>query len=84
MLLDDLAVCHVLQTLQLVFNVGIIILGNGQGLSQVVMFKVWFCTITVVYVFLREQLCFTVCNIVWMIAGPSRPYILGKNELRPS
>ena len=84
MLLDDLAVCHVLQTLQLVFNVGIIILGNGQGLSQVVMFKVCFCTITVVYVFLREQLCFTVCNIVWMIAGPSRPYILGKNELRPS
>ena len=31
--------------------------------------------------FLREQLCFSVCSIVWMIAGRSRPYILGKNEL---
>ena len=80
MLLDDFAVCNVLQSLQLIFNVGIIILGNGQGLSQVVMFKVCFCKVTVVYMFLREQLCFSVCNIVWMIAGRSRPYILGKNK----
>ncbi|KAF8435462.1 transmembrane amino acid transporter protein-domain-containing protein [Boletus edulis BED1] len=46
-------VCHVLQSLQLIFNVGLIILGNGQGLSQVVKFR----------------LCFSVCNIVWMIGG---------------
>ncbi|KAF8120731.1 transmembrane amino acid transporter protein-domain-containing protein [Boletus edulis] len=45
--------CNVLQSLQLIFNVGIIILGNGQGLSQVAKFK----------------LCFSVCNIVWTLAG---------------
>jgi len=39
--------------LQLIFNVGLIILGNGMGLSQVAKFR----------------LCFSVCNIVWMIAG---------------
>ena len=38
---EDLAVCNVLQSLQLIFNVGIIILGNGQGLSQMAQFKVW-------------------------------------------
>ena len=54
MLLDDLAVCHVLQSLQLIFNVGLIILGNGQGLSQVAKFKVRCCTITVVYTFLLD------------------------------
>ncbi|KAF8553096.1 hypothetical protein OG21DRAFT_1414934 [Imleria badia] len=46
-------VCNVLQSLQLIFNVGIIILGNGQGLSQMAQFK----------------LCFSVCNIVWTLAG---------------
>ncbi|KAG6328146.1 hypothetical protein ID866_10943, partial [Astraeus odoratus] len=45
--------CNILQSLQLIFNVGIIILGNGQGLSQMVKFK----------------LCFSVCNIVWTLAG---------------
>jgi len=45
--------CNVLQSLQLIVNVGLIILGNGQGLSQIAKFK----------------LCFSVCNIVWMIAG---------------
>jgi hypothetical protein len=46
-------VCNILQSLQLVINVGIIILGNGQGLSQMVKFK----------------LCFSVCNVVWTLAG---------------
>ncbi|KAG6372469.1 transmembrane amino acid transporter protein-domain-containing protein [Boletus reticuloceps] len=45
--------CNVLQSLQLIFNVGLIILGNGQGLSQVAKFK----------------LCFIVCNIIWTLAG---------------
>ena len=42
---EELAVCNVLQTLQLIFNVGLIILGNGQGLSQMAQFKVCICTI---------------------------------------
>ncbi|KAG1734875.1 transmembrane amino acid transporter protein-domain-containing protein [Suillus paluster] len=46
-------VCNILQSLQLVFNVGLIILGNGQGLSQMAKFK----------------LCFSVCNVVWTLAG---------------
>ncbi|KAG1824780.1 transmembrane amino acid transporter protein-domain-containing protein [Suillus subaureus] len=46
-------VCNILQSLQLVINVGIIILGNGQGLSQMAKFK----------------LCFSVCNVVWTLAG---------------
>ncbi|KAL4064659.1 transmembrane amino acid transporter protein-domain-containing protein [Scleroderma yunnanense] len=45
--------CSVLQSLQLLFNVGIIILQNGQGLSQMAKFK----------------LCFSVCNIVWTLGG---------------
>ncbi|KAG2124820.1 transmembrane amino acid transporter protein-domain-containing protein [Suillus clintonianus] len=45
--------CNILQSLQLVFNVGIIILSNGQGLSQMAKFR----------------LCFSVCNVVWTIAG---------------
>ncbi|KAH7886718.1 transmembrane amino acid transporter protein-domain-containing protein [Phlebopus sp. FC_14] len=45
--------CNVLQSLQLIFNVGLIILGNGQGLSQMAQFK----------------LCFSVCNVVWTLAG---------------
>ncbi|KIK78020.1 hypothetical protein PAXRUDRAFT_347790 [Paxillus rubicundulus Ve08.2h10] len=45
--------CNILQSLQLIFNVGIIILGNGMGLSQMVKFK----------------LCFSVCNVVWTLAG---------------
>ncbi|KAG0706985.1 transmembrane amino acid transporter protein-domain-containing protein [Suillus ampliporus] len=45
--------CNILQSVQLVFNVGLIILGNGQGLSQMAKFK----------------LCFSVCNVVWTIAG---------------
>ncbi|KAG2362953.1 hypothetical protein BDR07DRAFT_1484177 [Suillus spraguei] len=40
-------VCNILQSLQLVINVGIIILQNGQGLSQMAHFK----------------LCFSVCNV---------------------
>ncbi|KAG1857015.1 transmembrane amino acid transporter protein-domain-containing protein [Suillus subalutaceus] len=45
--------CNILQSLQLVFNVGIIILQNGQGFSQITKFK----------------LCFSVCNVVWTLAG---------------
>lgn len=45
--------CHILQSLQLVFNVGLIILTNGQSLSQMSKFK----------------LCFSVCNVVWALAG---------------
>ncbi|KAG1897827.1 transmembrane amino acid transporter protein-domain-containing protein [Suillus fuscotomentosus] len=45
--------CNILQSLQLVFNVGIIILQNGQGLSQMAKFR----------------LCFSVCNVVWTLAG---------------
>ncbi|KIJ62499.1 hypothetical protein HYDPIDRAFT_94547 [Hydnomerulius pinastri MD-312] len=46
-------ICNILQSLQLIFNVGLIILGNGQGLSQMAKFR----------------LCFSVCNIVWTLAG---------------
>ncbi|KAF9221171.1 hypothetical protein BS17DRAFT_712478 [Gyrodon lividus] len=45
--------CNILQSLQLIFNVALIILGNGMGLSQMVKFK----------------LCFSVCNVVWTLAG---------------
>lgn len=44
---------NVLQSIQLIFNVGVIILGNGLGLSQMSKFK----------------LCFAVCNLVWTLAG---------------
>ncbi|GAA95231.1 hypothetical protein E5Q_01887 [Mixia osmundae IAM 14324] len=42
-----------LQAAQLITNVAIITLGNGQGLSQVSKFK----------------LCFVVCNVLWMASG---------------
>ncbi|EIW74201.1 hypothetical protein CONPUDRAFT_67730 [Coniophora puteana RWD-64-598 SS2] len=45
--------CSVLQTIQLVINVGLIVLSNGQGLSQMVKFR----------------LCFSVCNVLWALAG---------------
>lgn len=45
--------CNILQSLQLIFNVGIIILGNGQGLSQIAKFRV----------------CFSVCMVIWTVAG---------------
>ncbi|KAI9842947.1 MAG: hypothetical protein M1837_006684 [Sclerophora amabilis] len=44
---------NTLQSIQLVFNVGIIILSNGQGLSQVSSGKV----------------CFSVLCVIWTIAG---------------
>jgi hypothetical protein len=44
---------NILQSIQLVFNVGIIIISNGQALSQISSFK----------------LCYAVCCIVWAIAG---------------
>lgn len=44
---------NILQSIQLLFNVGVIIIGNGQGLSQMSKFK----------------LCFSVCTLVWALAG---------------
>ena len=44
---------NVLQSIQLMCNVGVIVLGNGQGLSQMSKFK----------------LCFAICNLVWVFAG---------------
>lgn len=44
---------NILQSIQLFFNVGVIIIGNGQGLSQMAKFK----------------LCFSVCTLVWALAG---------------
>lgn len=43
----------VLQSIQLVFNVGIIVLANGQGLSQVAKGKV----------------CFSVLCVIWTVLG---------------
>ncbi|KAF7186513.1 N amino acid transport system protein [Pseudocercospora fuligena] len=45
--------CNFLQALQLLCSIGLIIIGNGQGLSQVAKFR----------------LCFAVCCLVWAIAG---------------
>ncbi|KAG5730954.1 N amino acid transport system protein [Termitomyces sp. T112] len=46
-------VCTVLQTLQLIVNVGTICLSNGQALSQMS----------------KNRLCFSVCIVVWALAG---------------
>lgn len=44
---------NILQSIQLFFNVGVIIIGNGQGLSQMAKFK----------------LCFSICTLVWALGG---------------
>jgi hypothetical protein len=44
---------NILQSIQLLFNVGIIIIGNGQALSQISQFK----------------LCYAVCCIIWAFCG---------------
>jgi len=44
---------NLLQSIQLLFNVGVIIIGNGQALSQMSKFK----------------LCFTVCCLIWPLVG---------------
>lgn len=44
---------NVLQAIQLVLNVGLIVISNGEALSQAAKFK----------------LCFAVCCLVWTIAG---------------
>lgn len=44
---------NILQTLQLLFNVAVIILGNTQGLAQVSKFKV----------------CFSVLAVIWTVVG---------------
>ncbi|KAH8814916.1 amino acid transporter-like protein [Xylogone sp. PMI_703] len=51
---------NLLQSIQLLFNVGVIIIGNGQALSQMSKFK----------------LCFSICCLIWplvaMVAGQIR------------
>jgi hypothetical protein len=44
---------NILQSIQLLFNVGIIVVGNGQGLYQVA----------------KGNLCFIVCCLIWMLCG---------------
>ncbi|PQE31881.1 amino acid transporter protein [Rutstroemia sp. NJR-2017a WRK4] len=44
---------NVLQSIQLLFNVGVIVIGNGQSLSQMSKYK----------------LCFSICILVWALAG---------------
>ncbi|ORX48818.1 hypothetical protein DM01DRAFT_1291785 [Hesseltinella vesiculosa] len=47
-------IINVLQCIQLLFNVAVIILGNGQGLSQVAV---------------NGNVCFTVLVLIWALAG---------------
>lgn len=44
---------NILQTIQLVLNVGLIVISNGEALSQAAKFK----------------LCFAICCLVWALAG---------------
>lgn len=44
---------NVLQSIQFLFNVGVIIISNGQGLSQMSRYK----------------FCFSICILVWVLAG---------------
>jgi len=44
---------NILQSIQLLFNVGVIVISNGQGLSQMSHYK----------------LCFSICILVWALAG---------------
>ncbi|KAJ5176700.1 amino acid transporter [Penicillium canariense] len=44
---------NILQSIQLLLNVGLIVMGNGMALSQVAKFKV----------------CFIVCCVIWAAAG---------------
>jgi hypothetical protein len=44
---------NILQSIQLLFNVGIIVVGNGQSLYQVA----------------KGNLCFIVCCLIWVICG---------------
>jgi hypothetical protein len=44
---------NILQSIQLLFNAGIIVVGNGQGLYQVA----------------KGNLCFIVCYLIWVICG---------------
>ncbi|QSZ34052.1 hypothetical protein DSL72_005632 [Monilinia vaccinii-corymbosi] len=46
-------VTNLLQSIQLLFNVGVIVISNGQGLSQMSKYK----------------LCFSICILVWVLAG---------------
>jgi hypothetical protein len=44
---------NILQSIQLILNVGLIVVSNGEALSQAVKFK----------------LCFAICCLVWTLAG---------------
>jgi hypothetical protein len=44
---------NILQSIQLLFNVGIIVIGNGQALSQIAQFR----------------LCYAVCCLIWALCG---------------
>ncbi|CAD6454262.1 2f31d49e-6dae-40b9-937e-d27e55f8963a [Sclerotinia trifoliorum] len=44
---------NLLQSIQLLFNVGVIVISNGQGLSEMSKYK----------------LCFSICILVWVLAG---------------
>src|SRR5947209_2554370 len=44
---------NILQSIQLIFNVGIIIISNGQALSQISQFR----------------LCYAICCLIWALAG---------------
>ncbi len=44
---------NILQSIQLLFNVGVIIIGNGQALSQMSKYK----------------LCFSICCLIWPLVG---------------
>jgi hypothetical protein len=44
---------NILQSIQLILNVGLIVISNGEALSQVAQFK----------------LCFVVCCLIWAIVG---------------
>ncbi|KAK4701208.1 hypothetical protein P7C70_g5023, partial [Phenoliferia sp. Uapishka_3] len=45
--------CSILQSIQLVLNVGLIVLSTGQSLSQIT----------------KGQLCFSVCVVIWALVG---------------
>ncbi|GAA5932683.1 hypothetical protein JCM1841_006937 [Sporobolomyces salmonicolor] len=50
--------CSILQSIQLVLNVGLICLSNGQGLSQIITGAPG-----------SHTLCFSVCVVIWAICG---------------
>ncbi|KAI9569206.1 hypothetical protein HD554DRAFT_624785 [Boletus coccyginus] len=62
------------------FNIGIILLTNGRDLSQMVNFNVLIGTVTARCSrnSLQNELFFGDCNIVWMLAGRSCPWLFAQ------